>query len=924
MMTSTAALLGVLGLQAGQPDEPVATYTTDTLRWTIGADGRTAGFVDSATGADYCRREPPAPLARARLGERWHEANAAVMVDGALRLAFADTPATVDLTVTPRGRYLVATVTAADEAIDELVFLNVPLTLRGSLEEPFAACALALGLQTKVPSLPGPASRLEASCVRRFGLVGAAVGILACPTAQLRDGLKQVVSESEHLPKSPIGGPWALDARINRASYLFAAPTEQNVDGVIRAVKSLGFNQVEIHGGRGTYRFGDCLPNPQLYPRGVDSLKAVIDRLHAADIYVGMHPYAFFIDKATPWVTPVPDPGLAADATFTLAADVPADATVLPVRESTTGMSTITGFFVRNSVTLRIGQELITYSGLATEPPYAFTNCTRGALGTTASAHAAGEPVYHLKECFGLFLPDPDAPLYDAVVEANATFFNTCGFDTIYQDALDGEDTLGGAEYGWHYGAKFVWDLWARLERPAAMEYSTFHHHLWVLRSRHGAWDHPTRSHQAFVDQHVAANAANERMFLPSNLGWWAFRTWQPPQTEPTFPEDIEYWCAKALATDSGLSLMGYDPNLPGHQRLAAIVKRYEELRQAGYFADEVRARLRQPGAAFSLEAAEDGAWQFRPVHAERHVVRAGDGSEHWTASNPYSAQPPSLRIEALMAAGPYDDEANPTLAAFAAADEFSEHAAAPGVQATLEPAGDGNGSVGRLTATNSGPARRGAWASFRKTFDPPLNLSARQGLGIWVRGDGRGEVLNFQLRSPSHLSGAVGEHYVTIDFVGWRYVELIEHDSDRYADYAWPYPGGYAMYRELVHYDAVESLTIWCNHLPPGETITVDLRPVRALPLLTQPLVNPTLTLAGTPVRLPVTIDSGCYLELAPTGEGQLYGQRGEPLAEVSVDHGLPALTTGEQEFSLVSEGPPAPAARARVTLFFRGDPFR
>jgi hypothetical protein len=73
-----------------------------------------------------------------------------------------------------------------------------------------------------------------------------------------------------------------------------------------------------------------------------------------------------------------------------------------------------------------------------------------------------------------LFVPDPDAPLFTEVVEANARFFNECGFDSIYQDALDGEDTLGGRENSWHYGTKFVWELWKRLERPAAMEYSTF------------------------------------------------------------------------------------------------------------------------------------------------------------------------------------------------------------------------------------------------------------------------------------------------------------------------------------------------------------------------------------------------------------------------------------------------------------------
>jgi hypothetical protein len=565
------------------------------FRYVIGADGSNVALVGTATEQNYCQPQPVSTVARALVAGQWRRATRVSGDQHRITVGFDDTPATAVLQFTPHAGHVVLEVLSASDEIDELQLVNMPLTLRGSLDEPFAACLLALNLQTNVTAIPGPSSRLMASCVRRFGLAGAAVAIIACPTERMRDVLKEAVSASESLPQSPVGGPWAMDAPINRASYLFAVPTEENVEQIIQTVKSIGFNQVQIHGGRHTYRFGDCLPNPQVYPRGVDSLRAVIDRLHDEGIYVGMHPYAFFIDKATPWVTPVPDPGLASSAVFTLAEDLSADADVVPVLESTAQVSTVTGFFERNSVTLRIGDELLTFSDRSEQPPYAFTRCTRGALGTTASAHAAGAPVHHLKECFGLFVPDPDAPLFSEVVEANARFFNECGFDSIYQDALDGEDILGGQENSWHYGTKFVWELWKRLERPAAIEYSTFHHHLWVLRSRHGAWDHPNRAHKRFIDQHVIANRQIDRMFLPSNLGWWAFKTWQPPSGEPTFPDDIEYWCAKALGTDSGLSLMGYNPALPGHQRLAAIVQRYEQLRHAGAFPRRSRPSCANP-----------------------------------------------------------------------------------------------------------------------------------------------------------------------------------------------------------------------------------------------------------------------------------------------------------------------------------------
>jgi hypothetical protein len=192
----------------------------------------------------------------------------------------------------------------------------------------------------------------------------------------------------------------------------------------------------------------------------------------------------------------------------------------------------------------------------------------------------------------------------------------------------------------------------------------------------------------------------------------------------------------------------------------------------------------------------------------------------------------------------------------------------------------------------------------------------------VWVRGDGKGQVLIFQVQSPHQMTGARGEHYVVVDFEGGRYFELIEPDAERFTDYAWPYYGGYHVYRESVNYAAVESLTIWCNHLPPEDSIAVDLRPVRALPLLPVSLVNPRLTIGGASVEFPVEIPSGSYLEACPAGDVRLYGPAGEPLKEVPLDGQLPQLAEGDNQLEFTCPGPPSPAPRARVSITSRGEP--
>ena len=689
--------------------------------------------------------------------------------------------------------------------------------------------------------------------------------------------------------------------------------------------------QIDFHGGQ-SFRFGDCRPNPSRYPQGYASLKAAIDRLHEAGIAAGLHTYAFFIAKDCPWVTPVPDPRLASSATFTLAEDLSHDGDCLSVMESTESTSLTTGFFVRNSVTLRVDEELIVFSGVRREAPFGFTGCQRGALGTRATTHRAGAKVDQLKECFGLFVPDPETTLFTEVAAKTAEAFNECGFDMVYFDALDGEDILGGSQNGWHYGSKFVYEVWQRLKRPALMEMSTFHHHLWSVRSRYAAWDHPNRSHKAFIDLHCADNENSRRMFLPGELGWWALKSWSGPQVEPTFSDDIEYLMTKALATNTGFALMGIDPvsaqNVPALPRLATIIRRYEQLRHSGQVPDSIRDELRQPQKEFQLKGDLSSDWQFVPTEYAKHRVE--DGSEpscRWHVVNSFTRQPLKFRLQALMAAGPYEATQNIPVATFETATEFPIEGAQEHVASSLSIVPDPvrvGATSGSFSAENHRGRPTAAWTYREKVFDPPLDLSKHQALGLWIHGDGQGEILNFQLRSPEHLVGNLADHYVTVDFVGWRYFELIEPEGRRWSDYQWPYGNAYAIYRESIQHQQISRLGLWQNNLPIGHRTTCFLSPIKALPLVPTRLIDPTLRIGDTTLRLPVEIESGSYLEFFSPTDCKLYGPRGELIRTVVPQGDTVWLETGDNEIEFHCQASPGVRARAVVNVITQGEPLQ
>jgi len=915
------------------PQAMPAKFENAYAIYAIAADGQNLHLIDKSTGTDCCLRNPSVTFVQVKKAGRNYPASSVSCAEGRLAVQFGDSGVSAVVAVSAEEHYFVFEVlSVSGDNVQELIFGRIHLTLQGTPEEHFACCALALNLKTNVIPMPRGTSRLQASCYPRFGFAGARVAVIACPQGELREVLKEVVSAAQDLPHSPIGGPWALEPPINRGSYLFNfdGVSEQTVDDWIRLAQDLGMYQLDFHGGR-SFRFGDCRPDPEIYPDGLPSLKAVIDRLHAAGIVAGLHTYSFFIHRTCPWVTPVPDPRLAKDATFTLAAPLTAEATRVPVVESPEAMSAITGFHVRNSVTLQVDDELITYADVVKQPPYVFTGCQRGACGTHVAPHAPGANVHHLKQCFNLFVPDGDSTLFEEVAARTAQAFNECGFDMIYLDALDGEDVLAGPENGWHYGSKFVFELWKRLQRPALMEMSTFHHHLWCVRSRSGAWDHPVRSYKKFIDIHCADNDRLRRIFMPGHLGWWAVQNSSGHQGEPTFADDFEYLLCKCLGTDTGFSLMGIDPSgfskMPALQTLAAIIRRYEQLRLSNRVPDAVKAMLRTPGKEFTLLSYPDERWQFQPIQYARHKVLGMDGwSNIWQTSNDFARQPVELRIEALMSAGAYDAPANVTLADFSDPADFPQTSAASGVTASLQPSSSHvkvGAASGCFVASSPLSGAQPSWAMVGKVASPPLDLRKNGALGLWVHGDGKGEVLNIQLRSPEHITRAIGDHYVVVDFTGWRYFELIEPEGERYHDYSWPYGDRFSsIYIESVNYSQVESLSLWYNNVPPNETVTCYLSPIKALPLVPVKLRNPSLTIGGKTIVFPTEVETGCYLEFHSISDCNLYGPQGELIRKVTPQGDVPVIEAGENQVTFEAETDQGLSARARVTLISRGEP--
>ncbi len=931
----------------------------DHFRYVISGRGKNLGFIDKATGIDYLVKDSVSYCAYVNMEGKAHRPSGVKFEENILTLTFDKAGVTVDMNVTTEEEYITMEVIKVEGDPESLNFINVPLTLEAMPYESFAACALAMNIETNIIQLPALQYHLWASCYRQFGMKGAKISLIGVPQNIILPVIRDIMKNSEDIPYSKAGGAWAQLSNEGYGSYLmnFGTLTESTVDEWIEMCDNLGFNQVDSHGGGQFFRFGDFMLDTERWPDGLESFKRINQRLHDAGISSIFHTYAFFIDKNAKYVTPVPHPDLDYFSTFTLAEPVGTLDTILTVNESTAGISTITGFFVNNSVTLRIGNELIRFSSVTDSPPYQFTGCIRGMHGTAISSHEAGDSAFHLKEKFGLFTPGCETQLFKEVAQRTAEIVNYCNFDGIYFDAIDGSGILDGDENFWYHSTKFVLEVAKHLDAPihVGMEMSAMIHHWWHYRSRWQAWDRPVRGYKRFIDIHVSsikmsgsdhglslgtpefidkfAEVDNGSLLLPLHLGWWGNQTWDPPQIEPTFFDDIEYLCCKMIGNKAGLSMLGgMDKKTldekPLFRRLAGIIKQYESLRHDDYFSDSVRNLLRQAGKEFTLVKDDKGNWSFKPVVYDKHKVEGLDHpSAAWEVNNEFHAQTVKLRIEPLLAMKPYDDPDNIVLTDYSVNNSFSLHQNADGVSGSItsvSPEQIITGETGCLfrAKSNGSVPRIGTYINMQKTFDPWLNLNNNKGLGVWVKGDGNGQLLNLRLESPQHISyGARGDHFVTIDFDGWKYFELVEIESSKFNDYIWPELGIYDTYRHKIDFRNIDKLQLWYNNLPDGGGAECLIGPVKAIPLIPVTIENPSITIGEQKMVIPVKMESGMYLELLSPTDCKLYGPKGELIQEVKLTNGIPLLAPGLNEISFSCSGPEDVNVRLQITVICEGE---
>lgn len=795
---------------------------------------------------------------------------------------------------------------------------HIGSTLNVAFNGKFGIGLLGLNLKTHAEGESENKAIMGVSCIPRFGMVGAKFVMIGVPAKEMLPLIGKLEIEFG-LPHPLLDGEWDKVSKAVETSYLFINGNQANIDSCIRYAKAGGFKYLMLLGGCFS-SYGHYPINTKMFPDGLAGLKATMKKIHGAGLKGGTHFLVGWISKNDSYVTPVPDKRMTKDGKLTLSKEVDDKSDFIGTVESPEGYPTETNPIGKGGHEIQIGDELIIYSGLSTSQPFGFTGCRRGAYGTKVSSYQKGAPVYHMLETWGHYMVGADTDMLDEMASAMGKILNECEVDMIY---FDGGETMADLGPGWYYIGKVKEAYYRNIKREILYQGSGTETYAWHIYSRGNSDDCVALAPKKFLDRHKAGNRVRwyANNLMPAEFGWWGYFT-HSPSVDATLPDEIEYGYSKGAGFDTPMGFETEMWELAGNGRtneVLAMTKRWEELRLSGKVSDKMKEELRTLGQEHTLIKDASGQWIIhRITYGPDHIIKSSSPSGNaWSYHNVYPSQPVRMRIRAKSHQSEYGDQKNISLTDFTAVNDFKSRTASSDISIALSVSAE-QVKVGKeswkITGSNKG-TQKSSWAELEYRYKTPLNLVNNRAPGVWVFGDGSGALLNISIVERQGVMRR--DHYIDLNFTGWKYCELSEPEAERVYEYDWPYSVKWPT--RHVNYEAISRIDFFLNEIPAGKTVTCYLSPVEALTDQPAAMTNPTLTIGSNSIMFPATLHDDEYLEYWGEGKAKVYNPNNFAVKEV-LPNGKLTVVNGSNNvtFSCKSENN---KFRAKVTIIALGE---
>ncbi|MFV1968564.1 MAG: hypothetical protein ACC628_24340, partial [Pirellulaceae bacterium] len=592
---------------------------TDTLRLEIREDGMLQSLASKPDGSQYVRtaelepvvvvyrggRSVPESTGKYAVTGRWvyrggesFPATRASLSGGKLTIRFAGANAVATFRVIATHDYLAFELLALEgDTVDRIDLFRLRMKklphlgewVNVAYDDRFGVCLCAGNIETNVEMERGADHVLmRATAEKEVGFQGATAVLFGCRDPRPRFPVPMPAGQREsRLP----GAAPPRRRPEQRYSYLWASDlTPDNVGEYVKWAKRGGFRMILFSYTAFARGAGHLRWNAR-YPYGMADLKKVTDAIRSAGLNAGMHLHYSKTHKSDPYVTPVPDARLHQVRSFTLAADVSADAGVLPVAENPEGCTLDEGRRL-----LKAGSELIAYESYDTDSGYHFVGCRRGHLKTSPSVHLRGESLglvnVDTRPAFIRF--DQNTDIQDEAARRIADIFRQTGpYQMVY---FDGAEDVH--EPFWHHVASAQYRVFRLLEpRPPVCEAAHYTHFSWHMITRSNAYD-IVASADGMKDfcrlMPCPTAAARAKDFSRIEFGWLG--RFGKTANGYAGPDVWEYVISRAAAWDCPISLKIGLKEITTNPRWADcfdVIKTWEDARLGDHLTDAHRDRLK-------------------------------------------------------------------------------------------------------------------------------------------------------------------------------------------------------------------------------------------------------------------------------------------------------------------------------------------
>ncbi len=444
----------------------------------------------------------------------------------------------------------------------------------------------------------------EAPAFADGGMVGSAIALFGADREKALDTLG-AIELAEGLPHPIMDGVWAKQAPRAAQAYVIMPFSEETIDQALDIVERAGM-QILYHPdpfsswGHFTLREDD-------FPNGISGLKKLSERAAARGMRLGGHTLSNFTHPHDPYVSPTPDPRLAVVGSAPLSEALEAASNRITVASDEPFRSGLPSTLK----TVRIGDELIQYTGVSLEAPWQLTGLTRGALGTRATAHASGSSVSLLADHgYRVFLTNPELTI--EMARTMGQVYAQAGLKHVSFDGLEGNRSTGMGNYGEILFAQSFWDTIPDEDQEDwIVTASRTSHWFWHLYTRMN-WGEPWYAgfRESQTEYRMKNQAYFRRNFMPAMLGWFSLR----PETSV---EDIEWMLARSAAYDAGYALSTSMEALEKNGRTSEILEllnRWERARLGRHFSTEQKQRMEDVSGEFHLDEPAPDQFVLYPV----------------------------------------------------------------------------------------------------------------------------------------------------------------------------------------------------------------------------------------------------------------------------------------------------------------------